>query len=135
MPELSVIITCYNVKKEYLDECISSILAQTFPGFEVILVDDGSEEPYRTWLKQTEELDSRIRVCRQENQGVSAARNQGVYQAAGTYVCFVDADDPVVREAVRRYILPLKDAEVDTLILGCTHYPMFENLIHKNHLF
>ena len=115
MPELSVIIPCYNVKKEYLDECISSILAQTFPGFEVILVDDGSEEPYRTWLKQTEELDSRIRVCRQENQGVSAARNQGVSQAAGAYVCFVDADDHVLPDFFEQGLRIAKKRDLDIL--------------------
>ena len=96
MPKLSVIIPCYNVKKEYLDKCINSILNQTYQDYEVILVDDGSVEPYNKDLEGIRDSDRRIILYKQDNQGVSVARNVGVEMAKGEYVCFIDADDYVL---------------------------------------
>ena len=90
---ISAVIPCYNVKRAYLTGVLDSVLAQTFGDYEVILVDDGSSEPYREILTEAAQKDHRIRLITQEHRGVSAARNLGVEEAAGKYIVFIDADD------------------------------------------
>lgn len=88
----SIIIPVYNSEK-YLKRCINSILAQTFQNFELIAVDDGSSDSSPEILKAYSDSDSRIKVIRKNNQGVSSARNIGINSAKGDYIIFVDADD------------------------------------------
>lgn len=92
MPKISVIIPCYKVEK-YLSECLDSVLAQTFTDFEVICVNDGSPDKCADILAEYARKDRRIKILSQENQGLSVARNNGLKQAAGDYVCFIDSDD------------------------------------------
>ncbi|MBR4049433.1 MAG: glycosyltransferase family 2 protein [Clostridia bacterium] len=92
MPEISVIVPAYNVEK-YLHACLDSILAQTFTDFELILIDDGSPDSSGKICDEYAEMDSRIRVFHQENQGQAAARNFGVSQAKAEWIHFVDSDD------------------------------------------
>lgn len=92
MPRVSIIVPVYNAER-YLHECIDSILAQTFSDFELILVDDGSPDRCPLICDSYAVQDSRVRVIHQKNQGQSAARNHGVQQAAGEWICFVDSDD------------------------------------------
>ena len=94
---LSIIIPYYNTKK-YTDELLSVLDAQMISGVEVILVDDGSPEPFSssyTWLK----------VIRQKNAGTSAARNAGLDKATGDYIAFIDSDDLVSKD----YLQNIKD--------------------------
>lgn len=90
--KISVIIPMFN-KQAYIGECIESILMQTYENFEVILIDDGSTDATYSVAKRYQERDPRIRLIRQENAGVSAARNKGLAEAKGEYIAFVDADD------------------------------------------
>ena len=92
MPKLSVIVPVYNTK-EYLHECIDSILAQTFRDFELILVDDGSTDGSGGICDDYGRQDHRVCVIHQENAGVTAARKRGVEEATGEYIAFVDSDD------------------------------------------
>lgn len=92
MPEISIIVPIYNVEK-YLKRCIDSILSQTFPDFELILVDDGSPDKCPIICDEYARKDSRIRVIHKENGGVSEARNAGLEVAVGNYFGFVDSDD------------------------------------------
>lgn len=87
---VSVVIPCYN-HAHYVRFALESILAQTFDGWEAIVVDDGSTDDTPTAVAAF--TDSRIHYIRQENQGLSAARNTGVGVAQGEYVAFLDADD------------------------------------------
>jgi len=85
---VSVVVPCFN-QASFLDEAIESVLAQTYPHFEVIVVDDGSTD-------NTAEVASRhpgVRLVRQENRGLSAARNTGVRESSGDFLVFLDADD------------------------------------------
>lgn len=91
---LTVIIPVFNASN-YLSECLESILNQSFDGFEVLCVDDGSTDHSLELLKQYERDNSRVKVYHQTNQGVSAARNVGLKYAKGQYVTFVDADDTI----------------------------------------
>lgn len=89
---ISVIIPVYNTEK-YLNRCIDSVLNSAYHDFEVILVDDGSTDKSPEICEEYSRQDSRIKVLRQENQGVSAARNRGLCCCQGEWVVFVDSDD------------------------------------------
>ena len=94
MVKISVIVPVYNAEK-YLNRCVNSILQQTFSDFEIILVDDGSEDQSRNICDEYAKKDKRIKVIHQQNRGQAAARNRGVSCATGEWVVFVDADDMI----------------------------------------
>lgn len=89
---ISIIIPVYNVEK-YLDECISSVVAQTYKNLEIILVDDGSTDSSGRMCNEWKEKDSRIIVIHKPNGGLSDARNAGLKIAKGEYIGYVDSDD------------------------------------------
>lgn len=91
-PALSIIVPVYRVE-QYLAECIDSILAQTFTGWELILVDDGSPDGSGAICDRYAARDSRIKVIHKPNGGVSAARNDALDIARGRYITFIDSDD------------------------------------------
>ena len=97
MPEplISVIVPVYNVAP-YLKKCLDSILAQTYRHLEIVLVDDGSTDGSGDICDAYARRDDRIKICRQENKGVAAARNSGLDLAGGDYIGFVDPDDWVL---------------------------------------
>lgn len=91
---LSIIVPIYNSKK-YLEECIDSILQQSYKDFELILVDDGSSDGSGELCDEYAKKDSRILVIHKENKGQSSARNVGIDMAKGEYITFVDSDDTI----------------------------------------
>src|SRR5918995_6377717 len=100
---VSVVIPCYN-QAHFLGEAIVSVLAQSYPRFEIIVVDDGSTD-------DTPEVAARypgVRYVYQNNQGVSAARNSGLARSEGEYVVFLDADDRLLPEALETGLKCLK---------------------------
>ena len=92
MPKISVIVPVYNVEN-YLHECVDSILAQTFTDFELILVNDGSQDNSGAICDDYASKDERITVIHQKNQGQAAARNTALAIAKGKWINFVDSDD------------------------------------------
>ena len=92
-PKISVIIPCYNLG-EYIDEAVDSVLAQTFQDFEIIVIDDGSTDPFTVKLMENY-VRPKTRVIRTKNQGLAAARNEGITQARGKYILPLDADDKI----------------------------------------
>ena len=94
MVKLSIVIPVYNVE-HYLDECVSSLYNQDIheEDFEVLLIDDGSTDNSLSIAKQWAEKHGNVRVFHQENQGQGPARNLGIDNAIGDYICFVDSDD------------------------------------------
>lgn len=92
MIRFSIVIPVYKVEA-YLDECVRSVLCQTYKNFQVILVDDGSPDRSGAMCDAWAVQDSRITVVHQENGGLSAARNTGIRHARGEYVLFLDSDD------------------------------------------
>ncbi len=111
-PKISVIVPVYKVEK-YLPECIESILAQTFPDFELILVDDGSPDNSGKICDDYAARDPRIRVFHKENGGVSSARNLGLDHARGEWIAFVDSDDTVSEKYLEILIALLKERGAD----------------------
>ena len=98
-PLVSVIIPVYNVKN-YLNQCLTSVLAQTYQNLEIILVDDGSTDGSREICDAYAFRDRRIMVLHQDNAGVSAARNWALDRCQGEYLTFVDADDYIEKDLV-----------------------------------
>lgn len=104
MPYISVIIPVYNSKK-YLPDAVHSILNQPVQDFEIIIIDDGSNDGTEAVCDELADQYPCICVIHQTNQGVSAARNMGIRKARGTYIMFLDADDCYVTGAINQEML------------------------------
>lgn len=103
MPLFTIVVPAYNAER-YIDECVNSIVRQTYLNLQIILVDDGSTDRTGQLCDEWAERDDRINVLHTKNGGLSAARNAGFGQAAGAWIWFVDSDDYIVEEAVERII-------------------------------
>ncbi len=115
-PDISIIIPVYNVA-EYLADCLESIPAETSVRIEIICINDGSTDPSLSLLLSYAERDQRISVYTQRNQGLSAARNEGICHARGRYLYFLDSDDKV-NMAVLQRMLEVADADDLDFIMG-----------------
>jgi len=117
IPQISVIVPCYK-QAEFLDECINSVIDQTFQNWECIIVDDGSpdntEEVSKEWCKK----DTRIKYYKKINEGLSKARNYGIGLAAGKYILPLDADDKIGRQYME-LALPLFEENASVKIVYC----------------
>ena len=91
-PYISVIIPVYNTEK-YINKCINSVLNQTLSNIEIIVVDDGSTDHSCEIIEQYKIKDNRIKIIRQKNLYAGVARNNGLKNAIGEYVYFLDSDD------------------------------------------
>ena len=91
-PRISIVVPVYNVE-EYLEECIESIIKQSYPNIQIILVDDGSTDSSGLICDKYAQNDSRIEVIHQNNAGLVEARKAGLKRTIGEYVGFVDGDD------------------------------------------
>lgn len=91
-PLISIIVPVFNVEL-YLEECINSIVKQTYTRWELLLIDDGSEDNSGYICDQWAEMDKRIQVVHQANQGISMARNTGLDLSQGEFISFIDSDD------------------------------------------
>lgn len=100
MIKFSVIVPIYNVE-EYIEECVSSVLRQTYSNFELILVNDASPDSSLEIITRLSKRDDRIIVInKKENEGVALARSTGLSQAVGNFVLYLDGDDQLVPEAL-----------------------------------
>jgi glycosyltransferase involved in cell wall biosynthesis len=97
--KVSVVIPCYN-QARFLGEAIQSVLSQGYTHFEIVVVDDGSRDGTEGVASGYASEDARVRLVKQENRGLAAARNRGLAEARGEYVVFLDADDRLLFEAL-----------------------------------
>ena len=114
MPRISIIIPAYNVAP-WLPDTLRSVQAQTLHDWECIIVDDGSTDAPDACLPAN---DRRFRLVRQENAGVSAARNRGLHEACGEYVAFLDGDDIWHPQALERLSAPLLQEDPPAFVWG-----------------
>jgi GT2 family glycosyltransferase len=91
-PLVSIIVPAYNAEK-YIGNTIDSVLSQTYPHFELLIINDGSTDRTRKIVEFYCAKDARVKLTNIQNQGVSAARNFGLNNSAGQYICVLDADD------------------------------------------
>ena len=116
-PEISVIIPVYNTETN-LEDCLTSVIGQSFAHLEIIIVDDGSTDSSPAIIKRFAETDARIKVITQENKGAAAARNAGLRLASGEYVAFVDSDDTIDVKTYERAYKKAEESGADIVMFG-----------------
>ena len=122
-PKITVILPAYNAGA-FIKTAIASVLAQDFAGFELIIINDGSTDNTAGICTEYMSKDNRISLINQKNAGVSAARNAGLEQAAGEYICFLDADDYLEPDAFALMLAAIEQYSADSCICGYTNiYP------------
>lgn len=114
---VSVIVPIYNAKN-YLKACLDSIVKQTYKNIEIILVDDGSTDGSGDIVDLYAQKDSRIKVIHNTNHGVSYTRNCGILVASGSKVLFIDSDDTVDLDYVKKLVEPLEKQNYNVVICG-----------------
>ena len=115
--KVSIIVPIYNTAP-WLDRCIESLVSQTYQNIEIILVNDGSTDNSRQVCQHWRNSDSRIIYIQQENAGLSAARNTGLDNSGGEYICFVDSDDCVSPYFVEKLLAMCLETGVDISVCG-----------------
>lgn len=115
-PIVSIIVPAYNVGK-YIEECVRSIMNQSYKQIEIIVVDDGSPDDTPIIIDKLAAIDKRIIPIHQQNTGVSAARNAGIKASTGEYLVFVDGDDYIAPDFVE-YMLRLVEITGGELCLS-----------------
>ena len=121
MKLVSIIIPIYNAE-ESIKGCLESIFAQDYQRFEVIAIDDGSTDGTPAVLDNCKQADDRVKVIRQANAGVSAARNRGIDASSGDYVTFVDCDDTLLPNHISNLVNSISDVD-----LAITSYLRYED--------
>lgn len=110
-PKVSVLVPIYNTEK-YLNDCLDSVIRQTFKDIEVICVDDASTDRSSEILNEYANKDARIRVIKKNsNQGLLLARKTGIAEAVGEYICFLDSDDSLSRAESLQIMVDLIEKE------------------------
>ena len=114
-PIVSIIVPVYNAEKT-IQRCVESILGQDFQDFELLLIDDGSQDASGALCDAFAQRDARVRVLHKENGGVSAARNLGLSQAQGVYLQFLDSDDWITADATTMLVRTAREYQCDLVI-------------------
>ena len=127
-PLVSVVLPIYNVEK-YLDDCISSVINQTYRNLQIILVDDGSPDNCPQKCDAWSKKDERIQVIHQENQGLGEARNSGISYALGKYIFFYDSDDYLNLNLISKCVCCAERYNADFVIYGFSDVTMEGNYI------
>lgn len=114
---ISVVIPVYNVEN-YLERCVRSVLHQTYTNYEILLIDDGSEDSSAGLCDQLAVKYDKIKAFHKKNGGLGSARNYGIERANGSYLCFVDSDDKVDSEYLRSLYRGIKKENADLCVCG-----------------
>lgn len=118
LKKVSVIVAAYNIDK-YISDCLNSILIQTYPNIEVLVIDDGSKDSTAKIAKEYCKKDSRFKYFYKENGGISDVRNFGINKSSGDYIMFVDGDDILDKHSIEVLMLNLLKTDADLSI--CNH--------------
>lgn len=141
---ISIIVPCYQ-QAEFLDECLQSVLDQTYPEWECLIIDDGSPDETEIIAKKWTHKDERFTYFKKENGGVASARNYGIAKAGGEWILPLDADDKIGKEYLK---LAAKEFEQEYVVIYCKAKLFGEinkdwnlgiysyyKLLHENHIF
>lgn len=130
LPKISIIVPIYNVE-QYLNRCIESIIDQTMKSFELILVNDGSLDKCGEICELYKKKDNRIKVIHKPNGGVSSARNIGINISSGEFICFIDPDDYIDKDALE-YLYNL--VQKNNADIACYRMKVYKNEILESNI-
>ena len=130
IPKFSVVVPVYKVEN-YLDKCVQSLMKQTYPNIEIILVNDGSPDRCPEMCDAYAAQDPRIKVIHKANGGLSDARNAGIEAARGEYLLFVDSDDAIECDTCEN-LLPFIQTASDIIIADGVPVGAYKQLRHGN---
>ncbi len=115
--KVTVVVPIYNVES-YLNRCVESIVNQTYKNLEILLIDDGSPDNCPQMCDEWAEKDSRIKVIHKQNEGLGMARNTGIDNATGEYICFIDSDDYMNENLVQKSMNMITENSCDFVVYG-----------------
>lgn len=128
--KVSIIVPVYNVEK-YLERCLESLINQTYKNIEIIIINDGSTDNSLRILKEYERIDSRIKLIDKNNEGLSQTRNVGINISTGEYITFVDSDDWIELDFLKKMINLIEESNGDVAI--CSYVREYnEKAINKD---
>lgn len=127
--KVTVVVPVFNTL-EYLSRCINSIKNQTYQNIEILIINDGSTDESKRMCELIANQDKRIRVINQENAGLSAARNIGVEQANGEYICFIDSDDYIETSMIEVLLKNIQKTNAD--VCECSFFIHMKNGVVKD---
>lgn len=122
---ISIIIPFYN-SCGYLNQCIDCLLKQTYTDFEAIFINDGSSDNYKEIFNMID--DSRIKLIEQKNSGVSSARNNGLKNAKGKYICFLDVDDVYKNNYLEKMVETIVNNDCDVVL--CNYEEKYKSSVN-----
>lgn len=131
--KITIIVPCYN-NEAYVKKCLESIKNQLFQNYEVIIINDGSKDNSQSIIEEFIKGDQRFKLFNQENKGVSTARNNGLNEATGEYVCFVDADDYIENNYLSRLLESIEESNSDLCICSVIHEKLDGSTIYIDQL-
>lgn len=123
---ISVVVTVYNDIR-YIENCLKSILNQNGCDIEVLVVDDGSTDGGEKFINRFVDIDKRVSLIKQENKGLSSARNTGMCYAKGEYITFVDGDDELLPGALHNLLVTIKQTNADAAVGSI-------DVVHESHI-
>lgn len=114
---ISIVIPIYNTEK-YLERCIESVIKQTYRNLEIILVDDGSSDNCPEICNRWRHIDKRIKVIHKINAGLGMARNTGIENATGDFICFLDSDDYIEIDTIEKVLRNQRENKSEIVCFG-----------------
>ncbi|MBK6637720.1 MAG: glycosyltransferase family 2 protein [Rhodocyclaceae bacterium] len=131
LPLVSVIVPCYN-QGRFLEEAIASLIAQTYPKWECLIINDGSTDDTRQVALELARTEPRIRLFEQANCGLAAARNSGLREARGDYIQLLDADDELLPDKFATQVALLQSDPFSPRLAYCSYSNRYESEISAN---
>lgn len=125
MPLISVIIPCFNAREEWVERALNSVRNQTYQTYEILAIDDGSKEEYHSILAANVSGEKE-RLITINNSGAAEARNIGIRESKGDYICFLDADDWLAEDFLERAVLYQQQSGADIVIGGVAHRDYYD---------
>lgn len=123
LPLISIIIPAYNVG-QYIKQCVTSAIEQTYSNIEIIVVNDGSKDNTPETIDEIAKSDNRIKVVHKQNSGVSDTRNVGIKESKGEYLIFIDGDDYIAKDYIDYMYSLIKSTDAEmALSLDCFTHP------------
>ena len=133
-PLVSIIIPIYNVS-DYIEDCLSSVIAQTYKNLEILCVDDRGTDNSMNIVRQYAQSDSRIKIIQNKtNIGLGATRNAGIREALGDYIFFLDSDDYISDNAIETLVTAAVKSGADIIYGGSEAFPSEQKLIDSRYI-